>query len=134
MRNRYKTEIIEPPQDLIRVQLDKKRRKFFPFNDLVQILRIVVHYNVQIFFFLLLREEVILHLQNAGVFYLFEDVQLTIFILFILEDFFKGDLLPGQAHPAVVYNSKCASASHPIDLVLTALGSRTFLRVAVILA
>lgn len=59
-------EIVEASEDLVDVEFGEERCDFFLFDRLVEIIREVVHHDVQILFFSLTCEESLSHLQIVG--------------------------------------------------------------------
>lgn len=61
MRDGKHEQIVESPEDLVRVDLDEHRIDFPLFDSLVQIIRVVIHDYVQVLIFALIGDEALLH-------------------------------------------------------------------------
>ena len=59
----------------------------------------------------------VFHLEDAGVFDHFEDLELSVFVSFILEYFFDCDSLAGSFDVALVDHAEGAFAGGAVDLV-----------------
>ena len=84
MGDRKTCYVLKSLQDLIRVKFNEIRIKRILLDDLIKIVTIVVHDNVQVFRVSFMSEEVILHFEDVGMIQHFQNLQLSIFILFIL--------------------------------------------------
>ena len=62
MRYRQHTEVVQPPEDLVRVYLAKTSSYLLLLDDLVQVVREIVSYDVQKLRLPLVRQKTILHL------------------------------------------------------------------------
>jgi len=112
-------EVVEASEDLVDVEFGEEGCDFLLFDGLVEIVWEVVHDDVEVLFFTLVREESLPHLQVVWMFQHLQDGVLTVLILLILEHFLDGYLLSSGPVDSEIDNSEGAFASHSLDFIPT---------------
>ena len=69
---------------MIRIKLDEQRSEILLFDNLVQVIGIIVHDDVQILLVLVMSEEMVFHFKDIGMFDLFENFKLSVLIFLVL--------------------------------------------------
>jgi hypothetical protein len=111
-------QVVEGAEDLVDVEFGEQGRDLFLFYQLVEVVREVVHYDVEVLLIALVGEEGVFHEEVVGVFQHFQDGVLPVFVLLVLEYFFYCDFLADRAIHAEVHYSEGALAGYPFDFVL----------------
>lgn len=90
----------------------------FFFNNLIQIIAVIVHDDIQKLLRALSSNKVVFHDQYVGVFDLLQNLQLSVLIFFVLKHFLDSNFLVGGNNTAIVDSTKRTLSSDTLDLVL----------------
>lgn len=111
-------EVVQASKDLIGIDLDQNRIDLSLLYDLVEVIRKVVHYYIQVLIFSLIGKEAVLHHQVVGMFEHFEDLVLTIFVFFILKNFLNCNFLSSGSIDSEVDHTESTLSGHSFYFVL----------------
>lgn len=86
-------EVVETSDQLVGIEFGEERRHFFLFDQLVQIVRVVLHHDVQVLVFAFRGQVAVLHKQVVRVVQHLKNSVLPVLVLPVLEDLLDGDLV-----------------------------------------
>ncbi len=111
-------EVVESPEDLVGVELDEDGVDFPLLDDLVEVVGVVVHDDVEVLVVALVGREAVLHHQVVRVLQHLQDLVLPVLVLLILEHLFYCDLLTRTPVHPEVHHPERALPRHSLHLVL----------------
>lgn len=118
MRNGQHKEIVQPSEDLIGIDFDQYWIDFPLFDDLIQIIRVVIHNDIEVLIISFIRQKTILHDKVIGMVQHLQYLMLTILIFFILEHLLYCYFLASGTIHTEIHNPKGSLTSNPLDFIL----------------
>ena len=102
---------------MISIEFDQRRVNLLLLNDLVEIVREVVHNNVQILRITFVSEKTVLHDEIIRMFEHRQYLMLSIFVFLVLKDFLDGNSLSCLSVGPEVHNTKSSFPCYSLYLV-----------------
>ena len=118
MRNRQHTQIVEPAIDLVDVYLSQQGRYLLLLHQLVQVVRKVVHHDVQVLLLPLVRQKTVFHHQVVRVPQHLQNRVLPVLVLLVLEHLLYRYLLARRTVNSEVHHPESTLTCHSLNLVL----------------